>query len=268
MRWTFEAETAIKKVPFFVRKRVRQKVEKEAIASGKNVITPTEIQATKARFLSNMETQVKGYQLDTCFGPDGCPHRANPNDGLLEQIEAILIAADLSTFLKQHVQGPLRLHHEFRVTTADCPNACSQPQIKDIGIIGAVIPLISGEDCNLCGECIKICREKALQIDDRRLTINYNTCLFCGECIKVCSTGTLKSHAKGYRIMLAGKLGRHPRMAMELPGIYNNDNLISVIRNCLKIYKSNSKYGQRFATIFKKNQLSEITADYSRAEIT
>ena len=28
----------------------------------------------------------------------------------------------------------LKFHHEFRVTVADCPNSCSQPQIKDIGI--------------------------------------------------------------------------------------------------------------------------------------
>ena len=34
MKWTPEAEDAIKKVPFFVRKRVRARVEKEAAAAG------------------------------------------------------------------------------------------------------------------------------------------------------------------------------------------------------------------------------------------
>ncbi len=32
MKWTPEAEKAVKKVPFFVRKRVRARVEKEAAA--------------------------------------------------------------------------------------------------------------------------------------------------------------------------------------------------------------------------------------------
>ena len=34
MKWTAEAEDAIKKVPFFVHKRVRARVEKETAAAG------------------------------------------------------------------------------------------------------------------------------------------------------------------------------------------------------------------------------------------
>ncbi len=35
MKWTFEAEAAVKKVPFFVRKKVRSRIEKEAAKAGK-----------------------------------------------------------------------------------------------------------------------------------------------------------------------------------------------------------------------------------------
>jgi len=36
MKWTPEAEVTIKKVPFFVRKKVRLRVEKEAAEAGKS----------------------------------------------------------------------------------------------------------------------------------------------------------------------------------------------------------------------------------------
>ena len=38
MKWTSEAEAAVKKAPFFVRKKVRARVENEAAAVGKKVV--------------------------------------------------------------------------------------------------------------------------------------------------------------------------------------------------------------------------------------
>ena len=147
MKWSTEAEAAIKKVPFFVRKRVRKRVETEAAAEGKHAVTLTEVKTTQKRYLNRMESEIKGYQLDTCFGPNGCPNRANQSDLLVEKIESLLKEADLLSFLKKRVKGPLKFHHEFRVTVAECPNACSQPQIKDIGVIGACTPELTDAAC-------------------------------------------------------------------------------------------------------------------------
>lgn len=47
MKWTAEAEDLLKKVPFFVRKRVRARVEKEAEEAGKTVVSPVEVTATQ-----------------------------------------------------------------------------------------------------------------------------------------------------------------------------------------------------------------------------
>ncbi len=54
---------------------------------------------------------------------------------MIARIEQVLKEADLLAFLKSRVTGPLKFHHEFRVSLADCPNACSQPQIKHVGIM-------------------------------------------------------------------------------------------------------------------------------------
>jgi len=69
MKWSEEAEAEIKKVPFFVRKKVRARVEKEANESGKTQVSIDEVRATQTNFISKMGSEIKGYQVDTCLGP-------------------------------------------------------------------------------------------------------------------------------------------------------------------------------------------------------
>ena len=140
MKWTSDAEAAIKNVPFFVRKKVRSRIENDTAAAGKKMVSLSDVKAAQARFMSKMSSDIKGYQIDTCFGSSGCPNPANNCGVLVKKIELLLEDANLLKFLKERVEGDLKYHNEFRVTLAECPNACSQPQIKDVGIIGAVIP--------------------------------------------------------------------------------------------------------------------------------
>jgi len=265
MKWTQDAEDTIKKVPFFVRKRVRARVEKEATAEGKKAVSLVEVQATQARYLTNMKSEIKGYQIETCFGPSGCPNRAIISDDLVEQIETIVKGEDLLGFLEKRVKGDLKFHHEFRITLADCPNACSQPQIKDIGIIGACTPGLTDEACTLCEACVDACKEDAIRLDtaNSRPVIDDIKCLYCGHCIKACPTGTIDEGRKGYRIQLAGKLGRHPQLARELPGIYDESEVKKIVRDCLHFHKENSKHGERFSQIFSAADFDTFAERYS-----
>lgn len=131
---------------------------------------------------------------------------------------------------------------------AECPNACSQPQIKDVGIIGALQPAISDEKCIECGECAAICPDNAISIENS-VFIDFTRCMACGKCINVCPTGTLAKGNRGYRVLLGGKLGRHPRLARELPGIFSAPAVIEILEACLDIYKKKSRGGKRFAEI-------------------
>jgi dissimilatory sulfite reductase (desulfoviridin) alpha/beta subunit len=260
MDWTIEAENAVKKVPFFVRKRVKSRVENDAREAGKKEVTLADVKATQARYLKNMASEIKGYQVETCFGPNGCPNRTTVSDGLLEQIEVLLKKENLLGFLKKQVSGDLKFHHEFRVTLADCPNACSQPQIKDIGIIGACSPKLSGEACTRCEACLEACKEDAITLDaeEECPRIDYAKCLYCGKCMQVCPTGTIVDDTKGYRVQLGGKLGRHPQLAKELPGIYSEKQVLDIVRDCLKFYKKYSKHGRRFSQILTPADFEEI----------
>lgn len=268
MKWTEEAEDLLKKVPFFVRKKVRARVEKEALTAGIPVVSPAEVKSTQKRFLAGHQEDIRGYRVETCFGPSSCPNRAVTGDQLMARIETCLQKADLLGFLKQSVKGDLKYHHEFRVSLADCPNACSQPQIKDIGIIGAAVPESGDGDCTNCAACVEACREEAVVLkgDEPSPSIDSRRCLNCGRCVAVCPSGALRSSCRGFRVQLGGKLGRHPRLARELPGIYAEDEVLQIVADCLTLYKQRSTGGRRFAEIFTADDFDAFSRKYPGRE--
>ncbi|MBR9986444.1 MAG: PCP reductase family protein, partial [Desulfosarcina sp.] len=89
MKWTDQAEAAVKRVPFFVRKKVRSRVEKEAADAGKSRVSLSDVNGTQTRYLKKMSREVKGDQLDACFGSGGCPHRAVAGEVLVERVERV-----------------------------------------------------------------------------------------------------------------------------------------------------------------------------------
>ncbi len=265
MKWTENADNAVKRVPFFVRKRVRRRVEKEAVAAGKTRVTVDDVKATQARYLNQMDREVKGYQVDACFGSTGCPHRSQASEDLVIGIEKVLINADLRNFLASRVAGDLKFHHEFRVSIADCPNACSQPQIKDVGILGAASPVIGQADCTACGGCADVCKEAAIIFADSGevSAIDAGRCVHCGACMAACPTGTLQTGNRGYRVLIGGKLGRHPRLATELPGIHTAETVIHMLEAFVDFYKSRSTHGQRFAQLLTAADIAAFQARWA-----
>ncbi len=254
MKWNDEAEQAVSKVPFFVRRRVRKRVEEEAGRLGASEVTLVHVRACRKKFLENMEDEVRGYRVETCFGSGGCPNSLAGRDDLSEKIENLLARKNLRDFLKSRVKGPLKMHHEFSVSVSDCPNACSRPQIVDLGIIGAVRPGFSENPCSLCRSCVEICREGALSLSESSLRpdIDYNKCVLCGQCVKPCPTGTLVNGLQGYRIFLGGRLGRHPQLGRELEGIFSEDEILEITDKCLDHFMAKNIHGERFGEILNR----------------
>jgi dissimilatory sulfite reductase (desulfoviridin) alpha/beta subunit len=257
MKWSKEAEEAVSKIPFFVRKRVKKRVEEEAARGNAKEVTWEHVQTCKKRFLNQMEEEVRGYQVETCFGPTGCPNRAVDWE-ISKRVEELLEKRNLKAFLKEKVQGPLKLHHEFRVSISDCPNACSRPQIADLGLIGARRPQISEEECIQCGACVETCREGAILLAGKWPVVDWRKCVSCGQCIPACPTRTLQEEGRGFRIQVGGKLGRHPRLAEELPGIHSLDETLEIIDRCLDHYQKYCRQGERFGEILERTGTKEL----------
>ena len=260
MKWEKAAEEAVRRVPFFVRKRVRAKVEEEARRDGSTEVLLKHVKNAQQRYLNRMSEDVQGYRVETCFGPSGCPNRAVFDDDLAERLEKVLKEADLLAFLKSRVQGDLKLHHEFRVTIADCPNACSRPQIVDLGLIGARLPRVGEAGCSLCRACVDICPDEAIFLDEdrERPVIDRAKCLSCGKCLEVCPTGTLEEQGRGYRILVGGRLGRRPQLGRELPGIFSADQVVDLTARFIAHHKEHNKKGERWGDIINRTGLESL----------
>jgi anaerobic sulfite reductase subunit C len=253
MKWTKEAEDAISRVPFFVRKRVKKRVEEEAARSHSHEVRMEHVEVCQRRFINNMEEEVRGYQIEQCFGGNGCPNRAVQHDDLIQRLEKLLESKNLKGFLKGKVKGPLKMHHEFRVSVSDCPNACSRPQIVDLGLIGALRPAPGEGACTECGVCVEICREGAIVLGEGAgaPSIDLEKCLFCGQCIRVCPAEALQGSEAGYRILVGGKLGRHPQLGRELEGIFSPEETMKVVETCLETYVKHNEAGERFGDVLR-----------------
>lgn len=249
------------RVPFFVRKRVKNRVEEEARARGADEVRLEHVRACQQRFLNRMEDEVQGYRVETCFGSGGCPNRAVQEDALVGRLEKILAGADLLGFLRSRVQGPLKMHHELRVSMSDCPNACSRPQIADIGLIGAARPGVAVEAaCSGCRACVEVCREGAVKLDENAPapTIDPELCLACGQCVSACPTGTLIEASRGFRIQIGGRLGRHPRLATELPGLHSAEEVVVFLDGVLAFYRRYNQSGERLGEMISREGLEEL----------
>jgi dissimilatory sulfite reductase (desulfoviridin) alpha/beta subunit len=260
MTWTEEAENAVARVPFFVGKRVRKHVEDEAVRRGAGVVLLEHVHSCRKRFLEGKDLEIKGFQIETCFGAGGCENRILRSEQLVNDVETLLAKRNIRDFLKDRVFGPLKMHHEFRVSVSDCPNACSRPQIVDIGIIGARRPSWNGESCTACGACREVCREKAIEFTPGiGITgLNPEKCVRCGKCLEVCPSETLTEDETGWRILVGGKLGRHPQLGKELEGIHTREEVLVMVERCLEVYFRCSEAGERFGSLLDRIGLESL----------
>jgi len=205
--------------------------------------------------------EIKGWRVETCKGPkQGCANRAAPDDALAADLDAVFLKHDFGAGLRALVGGNLKHRHEFSIAVADCPNACSRPQIADLGLIGAAEPITTNDVCHQCMGCVHACREGAVTHPGLLPMINYERCVRCGSCCRVCLSGTLQVGLRGWRILIGGKLGRHPRLGSELAGIYRREGVLAAADCCIEFYLRNARAGERLGDLLQRLGDGELTA--------
>jgi dissimilatory sulfite reductase (desulfoviridin) alpha/beta subunit len=208
-----------------------------------------------------VESVLKGWRIETCKGPrQGCANRAAPDDALAADIDGVFAGRDFGAGLRALVGAKLKARHELTVAIADCPNACSRPQIADLGLIGAAEPQQTGEVCHQCMGCVHACREGAIAHPGLLPILDPAKCVRCGACCRVCLSGTLQVGRRGWRILLGGRLGRHPRLGSELPGIFAREGVLAAASDVVDFYLRNARGGERFADLLERVGEGGLTA--------
>ncbi len=251
MEWTPEAEAYLKKVPFFVRKKVKKEVEKYLQEKGKLRVTLEDLLEAKEVLLNKMSQAEKGYEVSGCFGVDSCPNAITSSSTILTSLEKILEEEQLTQFLISKVGPKLKAHHKFKVCLAECPNACSQIHICDFALHGVVKISVNNRACSFCGSCVETCEEGAIELTEFGPVINEELCVGCGHCLKVCPESALSEDFRGYKVYLGGKLGRHPRLATFLD-YYRMEEIPILLRKVIHLYKKHNQKGERLGAIIER----------------
>jgi dissimilatory sulfite reductase (desulfoviridin) alpha/beta subunit len=68
----------------------------------------------------------------------------------------------------------------------------------------------------------------------------------------------LREGKKGYRILVGGKLGRHPRLGQELHRIYDPDETLRMLDRCVDLYQQCCKSGERFGEILGREGMGRL----------
>ena len=116
------------------------------------------------------------YSIRVCAGAFGCPQAVADVVALGERLRDEVEGSGLVEWIRKTVAGPLLPHHKFKIAVAGCPNACSEPQTKDFGLIAQVEPALEFPDlCDICGDCAAACREDAITVDGQPPVIDLSS---------------------------------------------------------------------------------------------
>ena len=198
-----------------------------------------------------------GYELRVCRG-GACPMAAVETEGLVSRLKGLLEEARLGDFFRSL---PLKSQkrYRFRVAVAACPNACPQVQIADFGLIGQVVPRLSG-DCVGCGVCEEVCEEEAVSVEDKWPLFDAERCLNCGLCIRACPKKALEPEVKGFKVLVGGKLGRHPQLAREIVALASEEEVLRLLDRVLSYYQAHCRRGERLGTLINQTGWDEFLA--------
>lgn len=189
----------------------------------------------------------------------GCPNSLVNGKPAIEAIESIVAEAGAAQQRKEQTGS----HHPgLRVALAACPNACTEPQTKDVGIIAIRIPTSVVSSCDGCGRCEMVCREDAIRVVNGRAQIVPERCVGCGQCISECPREAIGSGPVRFRILVGGRMGRHPRWA-ELLCVADGPDVVKVVRGFLDEVRRHAGSGERAANVAERIGVGTLREEMS-----
>ena len=161
------------------------------------------------------------YEINICAT---CRRALDKLEGFLDAVEEVITS---SGWKREEMMS----HSRLKIAASGCPNACSQVQIKDLGIITYIKAELVGH-CTACGECERVCREGGVEVGE--IAVFNENCIGCGDCVRACPENAIGGEVR-FRVMAGGKLGRHPKLAQIVADVSDLDEALEVIKAGIKL---------------------------------
>ncbi len=264
MKWDKEAEQAaeILPIPPMMGAYARLHAEKVARQRGLDCVTADVVKETEqvyADFMGKEKTeQLKAffagtgpapemeeelffenekalYFIDTCFAKYGENSSLvrNALKDMMRSATSVMEEENLTEIMADLTTGAFHGASRFNLGMTGCPNCCVSPYLKDFGIIMQHRVDITEIECVHCGECMKMCIEKSIQLAPDGPIIDRKTCVQCELCARDCPTGTLTVKERAWQVIAGGGGGHHPTIAVTIEDFTSKDRVIEILRNAI-----------------------------------
>ncbi|WP_373600854.1 4Fe-4S binding protein [Paraclostridium bifermentans] len=163
----------------------------------------------------------------------------------------------------------VKLPHKFKIGVGGCPNNCVKPSLNDFGVIGQFVPEFDEDMCSGCKKCApkETCKVGAISMIDGKAVIDREKCNNCGLCIGKCHFDAIEEGKKGLKIYLGGKWGKASRPGTPITGIYNEEEMMSILEKAILVYREQGKTGERFGDMIDRIGLENMEAQVLGNEI-
>lgn len=194
------------------------------------------------------------YHIDCCYTKYGENTKQVRNllKDLMGRLKAVFEMEKMTEIIAD--LAPVALHgaSRFTVVMTGCPNCCVSPYLKDFGITLKHRVDITDAECTFCGECLKMCMDKAITLGDEGPIIDRRTCSMCALCERDCPTDKLVIGETGYRVLAGGTAGRKPKIALTVEEYTTSrDRVLDILVTAIKKLRA-AKTGENLRTIIDR----------------
>lgn len=203
------------------------------------------MEEAKALGLRHGGTGMKVRPLVSCKGTV-CLHGNIDTQEICRQLEDKYFATDTPAKCKFAVVG--------------CANNCAKANINDIGVMGRTVPEFILDKCIGCGLCVNACRQKALELVEKKIVYHKELCVDCGGCVRACKTNAVGIKEKGGEIFVGGRFGRGIRIGDSLGKIFKEDEIVPIIHKIMEYYRQVGISGERISKTMDRIGKEEFLA--------